>query len=356
MARSTCHLISTLKNSTMNLRIPDASDVLQACPIVHRHLTPVPLIRSLALQRHLGLPAHRQVWIKDYGWSPVGSFKVYGALRWMAEHAPTLGDRPVAAHSSGNFASGLAFAARQFGKRAILVMPDTAPKIKFQITQSFGAQVLTYQIATDHLTGIRDQMTRQIAEQEKALQASPYDDPMVIAGNGVGGWEIVQTLQSQQRSLSHFLCAVSGGGLMAGHALAIHAGFPDAKCIGVEPEGADDYRRSLAAQQRTRLDHPSSICDGLLSYDVGQHNWPILREHVPHSVAVSDQQTCDALAWLYRHHGLRAEPSGVVTLAALLQRSVDIDASDGDIVCVLSGRNIDEETFQKYLAQAASSS
>lgn len=148
-------------------------------------------------------------------------------------------------------------------------MPDTAPKVKFNLTRSFGAEVRTYNIATDHQTGERDRLTRQIADEEQAIQASPYDDPHVIAGNGVGGLEIVDELRRQHRTLSHFLCPVSGGGLMAGLALAIADGYPDAAIIGVEPAGADDFNRSLAAGERVRLDHPTSICDGLLSYDVG---------------------------------------------------------------------------------------
>src|SRR5690606_14483197 len=124
-------------------------------------------------------------------------------------------------------------------------------------------EVRTYDIATDHQTGQRDRMTREIAEREQAVQASPYDDPYVIAGNGVCGLEIARELQREGRGLSHFFCAVSGGGLMAGHALALAAAFPQARLIGVEPSEADDYRRSLAARKRTRLERPTSICDGL---------------------------------------------------------------------------------------------
>ncbi len=156
----------------------------------------------------------------------------------------------------------------------------------------------------DHETHERDRLTREIAEQEKAVQASPYDDPHVIAGNGVGGLEIVESLQQEDRGLSQFLCPVSGGGLMAGHALAIADGFPLSTIIGIEPEGADDFRRSLQADQRVRLERPQSICDGLLSYDVGEHNWPILRRYVSSSVTVPDDVTRRAMKWLYDQHGL----------------------------------------------------
>ncbi len=266
--------------------------VRHARPILAQHFSPAPMIRSYALEKALGIEPSRRVWIKDYGWTPVGSFKLMGALNWLAHHVDTLGSRPVAAHSSGNFASGIAFAGMRYSKRVIIVMPETAPRVKFQLTQSFGAEIRTYDIATDHLTGVRDRLTREIAETENALQASPYDDPYVIAGNGVGGLEIVDDLKAQGRGLSHFVCAVSGGGLMAGHALAIADGFPEAKIVGVEPAGADDFRQSLIRNERFRLEKPTSICDGLLSYDVGQHNWPILQKLVSNRSWPRTQKSC----------------------------------------------------------------
>lgn len=173
--------------------------------ILAEHMSPAPLVRSYALERQLGLPQDRRVWFKDYGWTPVGSFKLMGALYWMARHAPSLDSRPVAAHSSGNFASGLSYAGHRFATRVIIVMPESAPKIKFENTRRYGAEIRTYDISTDHLTGVRDRLAKEIAEQERALQASPYDDPYVIAGNGVGGLEIVQSLKEQGRQLSHFV-------------------------------------------------------------------------------------------------------------------------------------------------------
>lgn len=324
------------------------TQVRAAAPIIRQHLSPVPLIRSWRLEQELRLARGRRVWLKDYGWTPVGSFKLMGALNWMAANLERIGHRPVAAHSSGNFASGIAFAGARYGKRVIVVMPDTAPRVKFNLTRSFGAEIRTYNIATDHQTGERDRLTRQIADEEQAIQASPYDDPHVIAGNGVGGLEIVDELQRQQRTLSHFLCPVSGGGLMAGLALAIADGYPDAAIIGVEPAGADDFNRSLAAGERVRLDHPTSICDGLLSYDVGEYNWPILQKHVTTGCSVPDEETCQAMRWLYETHGLRTEPSGAIAVAAALTGKVSLDG-EGDVVLVISGRNVDESAFREWI-------
>ena len=150
---------------------------------------------------------------------------------------------------------------------------------------------------------------------------------------------------------------------MAGHALAIADGFPQARIVGVEPDQADDFRQSRIEGRRVRLPKPTSICDGLLSYDVGEHNWPILKRLVSDSVVCSDQETKRAMAWLYQAHGLRTEPSGAITTAALLEGKISLDVQspngplgsgqEGDIVVVLSGRNIDEEVFTKYLKDVA---
>lgn len=323
-------------------------DVRSAEAVIHQHISPAPLIRSYVLEKELGLAEGRRVWLKDYGWTPVGSFKLMGALNWVAGNLERIGDRPMAAHSSGNFASGLSFAGMRYGKRVIIVMPDSAPQVKFELTRSFGAEIRTYDVTTDHQTGERDRLTRQIAEEEEAIQASPYDDNQVIAGNGVGGLEIVAELRRQERDLSHFLCQVSGGGLMAGHALAIADGFPGASITGVEPEGADDYCRSLEAGERRRVERPTSICDGLLSYDVGEHNWPILRELVPRAVSVPDLETRQAMRCMYETHGLRTEPSGAIALAAALTGKVELDG-EGDVVIVVSGRNVDDEQFREWI-------
>lgn len=325
------------------------ADVRAAQQVIRQHVSPAPLVRSYPLEKELGLAPGRRVWWKDFGWTPVGSFKLLGALHWMSGNLARIGDRPVAAHSSGNFASGISFAGMRYGKRVIIVMPESAPRVKFELTRSFGAEIRTYDITRDHLTGERDRLTREIAQQENAVQASPYDDNFVIAGNGVGGLEVVEDLRREGRGLSHFLCQVSGGGLMAGQALAIADGYPNARIIGVEPAGADDFRQSLAAGRRVRLDRPASICDGLLSYDVGEHNWPILHRLVAESIPVPDDDTRQAMKWIYEKHGLRTEPSGAITTAALLTGKLRPDG-EGDIVIVLSGRNVDDATFRQWIA------
>jgi threonine dehydratase len=332
----------------MSIRIATIDDVRAAEVVVRPHFSPAPLVRSYPLEHELGLPPTRRVWLKDYGWTPTGSFKLMGGLAWMANNLERIGTRPVVAYSSGNFASGIAYAGMRFGRRVIVVMPDTAPRVKFERTRSFGAEVRTYDRARDHETGERERMLREIVENEGAIRASPYDDPHVIAGNGVGALEVVRELQREGRGIGHFFCPISGGGLLSGQALAIADGFPAARIIAVEPTGADDFRQSLAAGRRVRVDHPTSICDGLLSYDVGEHNWPILSRLVAQSVAIPDPATCATMRWLYDQHGLRTEPSGAIGVAALLAGQVDL-SGEGDVVVVLSGRNVDDDAFLAWI-------
>ena len=334
----------------MQDRIATMQDVYDAEVVINQHLSPAPLVRSYRLEQELKLSNSRRVWFKDYGWTPVGSFKLLGALNWMAHHASEVGDRPVVAHSSGNFASGISFAGMRYGKRVIVLMPDTAPQVKFELTRSFGAEVRTYNIARDHQTGERDRIAKEIAEGERAVQASPYNDLHVIAGNGVGGLQIARDLQQMGREISHFLCQVSGGGIMAGHALAVANLYPNAQIIGVEPTDADDFCQSLRAGKRVRLERPKSICDGLLSYDVGEQNWPILQRCVTQGIAVPDRSTCEAMRWLYTNHGLRTEPSGAIATAAVLNGLVDLSGT-GDVVITISGRNVDEAKFQEWIGQ-----
>ena len=137
---------------------------------------------------------------------------------------------------------------------------------------------------------------------------------------------------------------------MSGHALAIADGFPEATIVGVEPDTANDFAQSLATGTRVRIERPTGICDGLLSYDVGEHNWPILKQYVTRAMSVPDSETQKAMRWIYDHHGVRTEPSGAITIAALLYGNLNV-AGDGDIVVVVSGRNVDDSCFQDWIAE-----
>lgn len=171
-------------------------DIVAAEKRIRPILSPAPLIRSYALERALGLPTHRRAWIKDYGWTPVGSFKV---LRTQLDRLPSFRSNRSSYH--GTFLGQLCFwtilRLAAVWKASDHRHARDMPRVKFELTQRFGAEIRTYDITTDHLTGTRDRMAKEIAAQEDALQASPYDDNHVIAGNGVGGLEIARSLQQE---------------------------------------------------------------------------------------------------------------------------------------------------------------
>src|SRR5688500_17911434 len=134
----------------MSIRIVTIDDVRAAEQVIRPHVSPAPLIRSYALEQELEMPPTRRAWMKDFGWTPSGAYKLLGGLNWMANNLHRIGERPVTAHSSGKFAAGSAFAGMTFGKRVIVVMPDNAPKVKFEKARSFGAEIRTYNKARDH--------------------------------------------------------------------------------------------------------------------------------------------------------------------------------------------------------------
>ena len=136
----------------MPIRIATIQDVREAERVVRQHVSPAPLIRSYPLERALGFPETRRLLLTDYGWTPVGSFKLLGALNWMSRNRERSGDRPVAAHSSGNFASGISFAGMRFGKRVLVVLTEKATQWTFELTGSLGSEFVACDIAVDHQT------------------------------------------------------------------------------------------------------------------------------------------------------------------------------------------------------------
>ena len=186
----------------MAIRIATMHDVRVAESVVHKHVSPAPLIRSYPLEKELGLPVSRRVWLKDYGWTPVGSFKLLGALNWLSKNLDRIGNSPIVAHSSGNFASGISFAGMRFEKRVLIVMPNTAARVKFRLTRSFGADIRTYDISVDHETGERERLTRQIAatkEQSKLRRTT------TLMSSPETAWGVLRSpTRGLSRGVSHF--------------------------------------------------------------------------------------------------------------------------------------------------------
>ena len=264
----------------MSIHVATIADVRIAEEVIRQHVSPAPLVRSYPLERELGLARHR-VWLKDYGWTPVGSFKLLGALNWMANNLEQIGDKPVAAHSSGNFASGIAFAGMRYGKRLIIVMPETAPRVKFERTRSFGAEIRTYDIATDHLTGQRDKLTHEIAEKEEAVQAFPYDPKKAAALLDAAGWAVNPSTKVREKNgkVLGIVANVAAGDAFnlgesaSSEAVAQYLGDVGVKVTLEASERGEYFPRLVKGQNRQHLSHGGWLSVPVLDADFVYSNF-----------------------------------------------------------------------------------
>jgi threonine dehydratase len=248
----------------------------------------------------------------------------------------------VLAFSSGNHAQAVALSARLLGTRATIVMPADAPPLKLAATREYGAEVITY----DRYTEDRERIGAQIAQERGLVVVRPFDDLLVIAGQGTAALELIE----DAGSLDLLLVPVSGGGLIAGCATAVKALRPSSRVIGVEPEAGDDHVRSLAAGRRVSIGVPTTIADALQLTSPGELTFEMNRVLVDSVVTVSDAELIDAMRFAFERLKLVLEPGGAAALAALLSRRVSIHGSERAGV-ILSGGNVDPETFCRLMSR-----
>jgi threonine dehydratase len=292
-----------------------------------------PVVEVPALTARVGLP----VGLKCEQFQPVGAFKIRGAYTAVARVAAERRSAGVVAASSGNHGQALAFAARRFGLRAVVVMPAATPRIKVEGVRSHGGEVV---FAGAVRSSEQTMRAEAIARDEGLTLIPPFDHPDVVAGQATLGVEILE----QRPDVETILSPVSGGGLLAGISVAVAALKPAVRLVGVEPEGAAKLTAALAAGTPTTLARTSSIADGLLTQSIGRFTWPILSQVVREAVRVSEDEIAEAVRLLYHEAGLRVEPSGAVSTAALLAGHV---RPAGPVVAVVSGGNVDPDLFQR---------
>jgi threonine dehydratase len=274
-----------------------------------------------------------------------GSFKFRGAFNKLSSIPPDARGGGVVAFSSGNHAQGVAAAAQILNMRATIVMPADAPLAKRERTKAFGAEVVLY----DRDREDREAIARDIAGQRGATLVPPYDDPMVIAGQGTVGREIAEDLAVLGVEPDIVVVPVSGGGLVAGVATAIKARFPRAMVMSAEPEGFDDHARSLRAGKREAHEaRGRTICDALMALTPGEITFAINSRLLATGVTASDAQVAAAVAFAFRELKLVVEPGGAVGLAALLAGHVE--ARGKNVVIVLSGGNVDADLYARLIA------
>jgi threonine dehydratase len=242
-------------------------------------------------------------------------------------------------HSSGNHAQAVALVSNLLGVEATIVMPSNAPQAKRSATEGYGATVIEYDPETDDRLAI----AQEIAQNKGAVLIPPFDHPDIIAGQGTAAVELIV----DAGPLDALLVPVGGGGLLAGCAVAARNLSPDCKVIGVEPELADDAYRSFYSGTLQSVHNPPTIADGTRVSSIGHLNFALIRESVDAMCTVSEESIKQALRFLLLRTKLLVEPSGVLGVAALMSRSIEVE---GRVGIVLSGGNIDADALAGILS------
>lgn len=294
-----------------------------------------PLVEADALGRACG----GEVRLKGEHLQPVGAFKIRGA--WTAVSRLTAAERArgIVTHSSGNHGQALAFAGRRAGIRTVVVMPETAPAVKVEGVRRHGAEI----IAVTGPASERGRVAEDLAAREGLVLVPPYESEDVVAGQATCTLEILDAWPGA----GVVLAPVGGGGLLAGACLAVRAMRPGVRVVGVEPTGAPKLSRALEAGEPVTLDQTASIADGLLPMRIGTIPFAHIQPTVHDVIQVTDDEIIAAVRFLYARMGMRIEPSGAATVAALLAGKVP---AGGGVAAILSGGNVDPDLFSRLVA------
>ncbi len=290
------------------------------------------------------------VWLKAESLQPIGSFKLRGAANRILQLTPEEIGRGVITYSSGNHAQGVAYAAREVGTKAVIVMPSNAPAIKRAATLALGAEVVDVGPASTE----RLAKSAELVEQYGYVVIPPYDDEAVIAGQATCGLEIFEDLPEVDLVLS----PVSGGGLLSGVAAAVRQLRPDAIVVGVEPElagdAAESFRKGEIVTWPAELTS-RTMCDGLRTQSVGVRNFAHIQAYVDRIVTVTEAEIRAAMRAIVATTRLVPEPSGAVTTAALMFHAHELPPYR-QAVAIVSGGNVAPEMLADVLMEQSSAS
>ena len=299
-----------------------------------------PLLSSPYLDEIAG----RRVFIKAECLQHTGSFKFRGAWSAISALAPDALAKGVIAFSSGNHAQGVALAAAKHNTTAVIIMPSDAPQLKINNTKALGAEVVLYDRATED----RDAIGERLATTRDLTLIKPFDNEMVIAGQGTTGLEIAQQAAEIGLTKARVLVPCGGGGLTSGIAVALNAMAPEMRVHPVEPEGFDDVARSLkSGQMETNKYTTGSICDAIITPSPGMLTLPLLKQHCHGGFVVSDDDCLRAMAEAFSRLKIVIEPGGAVALAAALYHGKSL--INDTVICVVSGGNVDASMFRMAL-------
>lgn len=305
------------------------------------HARQTPLLAAAALDARAG----RRVLVKAECLQHTGSFKFRGGWSALSALPEAARRRGVIAYSSGNHAQGVALAARAHDAAAVIVMPADAPAVKIANTRALGAEVVLY----DRESQDRDVIGQQLAGERGLTLIRPFDEPLVIAGQGTTGLEIARQAGAMGVSSGVVLVPCGGGGLSSGIALALQAEAPGLQVRTVEPEGFDDTARSLAAGRILRNGRLSgSLCDAIITPQPGDLTFPVLARLAGPGLVVTEDEALRAMALAFAHLRIVVEPGGAVALAAALFHPGAFEADT--VIAVCSGGNVDPAIFARALA------
>jgi len=292
--------------------------------------------------------AGRKVLIKSECLQRTGSFKFRGGWSAVSALEPEVRKRGVIAFSSGNHAQGVALAASLHGVPAVIIMPRDAPKIKIENTKAYGAEVVLYDRANED----RDAIGATLSEERGLTLIRPYDEPLVIAGQGTVGLEIAEQAQKAGIDKAEVLVCCGGGGLTSGVALALEAKAPGLKVRTAEPENFDDVARSLASGKIERNAALSgSICDAIITPQPGNITFPILKRLCGAGIAVTEEEALRAMVLAFQRLKIVVEPGGAVALAAALFHGNELETDT--VIAVASGGNVDSAIMADALSKYA---
>jgi threonine dehydratase len=289
------------------------------------HRTPVMSSRAF------NAAAGHEVFFKCENFQRGGAFKMRGATNKILALSEQERARGVAAFSSGNHAQAVALAARDAGVRAVIVMPEDAPRAKVEATRGYGAEVIFYDRQRDD----REAVTRDVAEREGLMLVPPYDDYYVMAGQGTCALELLE----ETADLDALVVPCGGGGLFAGASTAAKGISSKIRCFGVEPETGDDTRQSFLKGARVTIPPPPTIADGARVQSPGALTFPFVQQNAEDVLTVSDTEIVEALKFLLFRLKILCEPTGALAAAALLSGKLPPDIRRAGVV--LSGGNVD---------------
>jgi threonine dehydratase len=319
---------------------PKPADVVEAADRIAGAVHRTPLQRSRAIADVAGCS---MLLLKGEHLQRTGSYKARGAINFLRRVRESEPDaRGVVAASSGNHGQAVAWAAREVGLAATVVVPGSITALKRRAIEGYGAVVDVVGDDSDERLG----RARRLAAQSGLVEVPPYDHPWTIAGQGT--W-LLEALEQAPSTPEVIVVPVSGGGLAAGTVLAARAAGFTGRIVGVEPAGADDTRRSIAAGHRVRLERPSSVADALRAAQPGELTFSINRDGLAEVVIVTDADIVTAMVLLLERAKQLVEPGGATALAALV---ADRIAGADKALVILSGGNVAAERLPELLRES----